>query len=243
MYDMPHPEWDVATSFFFNQIIGKNFTIDTLMLIFATNNALKSGILIAVLIGLWEFGRVKKILAARKRVIAVFFAIFLSLAAIEVMNAYINSPRPLATYKKQMNKPTRVKKTHDLWNRRWKHTGHNSFPSDTTGFLAVIPISLFLWSRRLGLLTGTFVLLVGVLPRLSLGLHYISDMSVAILISLLAVFLVEKIKLFDFLEEKLVKFSDHFPFIFGGLGFFVALVAAEKFDLLLDVIKWIGVIF
>lgn len=243
MFDMPHPPWDVATSLFFNQIIGKNLNFDTLMLIFATNNALKSGILIAVVIGLWEFGRVKQLLAARKRVIAIFFAVIISLAAIEVMNAYIESPRPLATYKKEMNKPIRVKKTQDLWNPRWKHTGHNSFPSDTIGFLAAVPISLFLWSRWLGLLTGAFVLFAGVLPRLTLGLHYISDISAAILISLIAVFLVEKIKLFDFLGEKFVEVSDRFPYLFGSVGFFVAYVAAEKFDLLLDVIKWIGVIF
>jgi len=244
MIDFPHLDLDIKTVLFFNQFCGKSTFWDTLLLIFLSVDAIRTAILVALTVGIWEFGRAKKNIQARKRVIAILFSIVLSLGIIEIMNAVIDSKRPIVTYETQIKEPIRSYNTKQLWKDGWvRNAKHGSFPSDTVALLGTIACGLFFWRRSIGIIAFLFVLFGGMIPRLYFGLHYPSDMLIGVLIAVLATFVVEKLKFLDILSNSLINIYDKYPYIFGTLGFYLMYIIADKFILLRQLPLWIKAMF
>lgn len=242
MIDFPHLNWDISLVLFFNKFCGKCIFLDTLGLVFLSVDALRTAILVACVIGIWEYGRVKLNINANKHVIAILFSIILTLGIIEILNALINSPRPIVTYESQINLPITTDDTKELWKSGWvRNPKHGSFPSDTVALIATMAIGLFLWNRVLGTMAILFVFFSGVLPRLYFGLHYPSDMILGIVIALLSTLLIKKLKFFDSLALKILSIQERFPYIFGTLGFYLAYIIADKFILLRKLPIWLKV--
>src|SRR3989338_10284153 len=105
MIHFPHPSWDTSLVLFFNQFCGKSVSLDTLALLFLSVDALRTAILVALVIGIWEYGKNKGNLNANKRVLAILFSIILTLGIIEALNAVIESPRPIVTLENKINNP------------------------------------------------------------------------------------------------------------------------------------------
>lgn len=245
MIDFPHSALDLNIVLFFNKFCGISSSLDAFFLVLLSVDAIRTGILIAFIIGIWEFGRVKKDKSANKRVIMILLAIVLTLGIIEGLNAVIDSPRPIVTNPTEINEPLIERRSvKELWRGSWvRNTKHGSFPSDTVALLATMATGLFLWNRMLGVVAFIFVFIGGILPRMYFGLHYPSDMIVGTLISVFGTLGLEKFKPAHKLSEMLVKLGDKYPYFFGVAGFYIAYIIADKFILLRKLPIWIRAIF
>ncbi|MBI3591152.1 MAG: phosphatase PAP2 family protein [Candidatus Melainabacteria bacterium] len=242
MIGFQHHALDSAIVFFFNKFCGKSVFLDTLALIFLSVDALRTAILVALVVGIWEYGKIKNDISANKRVLMILFSVVLTLGAIEILNALIDSPRPVVTHEKLINSPIITPDTKPLWKDGWvRNPKHGSFPSDTVALLSTIAIGLFFWNKTLGAFAILFVFFVGILPRLYFGLHYPSDMAIGFIISLLSSWFVEKVNIFNSLSKRILSFQNRYPYIFGTAGFYLAYVIADKFILLRKLPVWIKV--
>ncbi len=240
MIDFPHQSWDVATVLFFNKFCGKSQLLDTLALIFLSVDALRTAILVALTVGIWQYGKSKSDINAQKRVIYILFSIVITLGIIEILNALIESPRPIVSLGNLIYSPITTSDTQLLWREGWvRNPKHGSFPSDTIALLAAIATGLFLWNRLLGTCAFIFVFIAGILPRLYFGLHYASDMFIGVIIAIGSTLLIERITFFKSISEWILKFESKFPYIFGVTGFYLAYIIAEKFILLRKLPVWI----
>lgn len=239
-FDFPHPAWDISIVQFFNQFCGKSVFLDTLGLIFLTVDALRTAILVALIIGIWEYGKSKNDQSANKAVLSILLSIIITLGTIEILNAVIDSPRPIVTYESIINAPIIDSDTKELWKSGWvRNPKHGSFPSDTVALLASMAIGLFLWNRILGTAAILFVLFAGILPRLYFGLHYPSDMLLGFIIALFSSILVTRIKIADGLYKRILKIEKKYPYAFGVIGFYLAYIIADKFILIRKLPVWI----
>ncbi|GEM_PF-2458436 len=244
MIHFPHLPYDVFIVKLFNQFCGKSIFWDTLSLIFLSVDALRTAILVALIIGIWEYGKAKKDINSNKRVLAILFSIVLTLGIIEILNALIESPRPIVTYKSSINSPIITENTQPLWKNGWvRNPKHGSFPSDTVALLASMAIGLFLWNRILGIFAIIFVIFAGILPRLYFGLHYPSDMILGFLIAVFSSFIVERVKFFDLLSLKILDLQSRHPYTVGVIGFYLAYIISEKFILIRKLPIWLKTMF
>lgn len=238
-----HPNWDLAAVLFVNGFCGKSLFLDTIALIFLTTDAFRSAILVALVMGIWEYGRVKKDIKSHKRAIAIMLSMLLSLATVETINYTFISPRPIIAHSEQINRPITIEKTENLWSSKWTdEVSHRSFPSDTLAFLAVFPFGLLLWNRALGYFALAFAILIGFIPRLYFGLHYPLDLLVGLMIGGLSVLAVERIKLFDKISDKVIHYCEKFPYAMGVFGFYVAYLMSEKLVLLQKIPSWLKIL-
>ncbi len=244
MIAIPHHSLDVAIVLFFNKFCGKSQFWDTLALLFLSVDALRTAILVALTVGIWQYGKSKSDISAQKRVLYVLFSIILTLGIIEILNALIDSSRPIVTLGNLIYNPITTSDTQLLWKDGWvRNPKHGSFPSDTVALLATIACGLFFWNRILGSIAFLFVLIAGIIPRLYFGLHYPSDMVFGVIIAILSSIIIEKISFFKSLSEKILKVEKKFPYLFGVFGFYLAYIIAEKFILLRKLPVWIRSMF
>ena len=206
MIALSHQSWDVATVLFFNKFCGKSQFWDTIVLLFLSVDALRTAILVALTAGIWQYGKSKSDTGAQRRVLYILFSIILTLGIIEILNALIDSPRPIVTLGNLIYNPITTSDTQTLWREGWvRNPKHGSFPSDTVALLATIATGLFLCNRILGIGAFLFVLIAGIIPRLYFGLHYTSDLVLGLIIAVFSSIVVEKINLFKSLSGKILK--------------------------------------
>lgn len=240
MLHLPHHSLDVTLVLIFNKFCGKSQFWDNLALLFLSVDALRTAILVALVVGIWQYGKFKKDLESQKRVIFILFSIVVTLGVIEILNALIDSQRPIVSLGNLIYNPITTPDTQALWKDGWvRNAKHGSFPSDTIALLATMATGLFMWNRMLGAFAFLFVLLAGIFPRLYFALHYPSDMLFGMLISVLSSLVVEKVNLFNSLSNKILDIEKRFPYQFGAVGFYLAYIIAEKFVLLRKLPVWI----
>ncbi len=240
MINFIHGNWDIAPVLFLNNYCGKSLFLDTLQLIFLSVDAIRTAILVALIMGIWEYGRVQNDIKANKKVIAILFSIILSLGIIETLNAVIQSPRPIVTYESQMRAPLLTNDTKPLWKNSWvRNEKHGSFPSDTVALLGTLAFGIFFWNRSLGIIAILYVIISGIIPRLYFGLHYPSDMFLGLLIAFISTITIDRINLFNKLSEKIIKTINSSPYLYGAIGFYTAYIISEKFILIRKLPIWI----
>ncbi len=233
MFEYTHQAWDLSVVLFCNQFCGLSQFWDTLFLIGLSVEGLRSAILMSFVVGIWEYGKITKNILASRRVIKIILSAIIALVVIELMNDLIISPRPSAAYVELVHTPILTTITEALYPlAKYHDVTLSSFPSDTIAFLFTLALGLLLWNRSLGILALIFVVLVGVVPRLYFAVHYPSDLISGLLVALLSVYLVEKTKFLNSVSDKLIAWSDKFPFVFGVLGFYLVYNFADKFSFL-----------
>lgn len=240
MITFPHLAFDINLVLFFNQFCGKSKFLDSLALVFLSVDAIRTAILVALVIGIWEYGRVKNDIDSSKRVLLILFSILLSLGVIECLNAVIDSPRPIVTYERNILSPiVEDKNMKELWKDGWaRNSKHGSFPSDTIALLATMASGLFFWRKKIGVLAFLIVIFGGVLPRLYFGLHYPSDMFIGILISVISTIIIEKNSFLNNIINSILELNKKHPYIFGVVGFYIAYIIADKFILIRKLPLW-----
>ena len=106
----------------------------------------------------------------------------------------------------------------------------SSFPSDHASLFFALVTGIFLISKRLGLVSLVYVLLVIVFPRLYLGWHYPSDILGGAFIGMCFI-LAANMKVFKTtISEKIYNFSEAYPQIFYPIFFLLTYQIATLFE-------------
>ena len=167
---------DFPISAFFNGFARRSWALDQSVAFLSVNHLFKGGVLMVLLWWAW-FRRGPRALgdAARDHVIATLISCGVALAVARLMILLLPfRERPLHTDVLNWTLPYGVAvKALD---------GLSSLPSDHATLFFALAVGLMFVSRGLGLLVLAYVAIAIALPRLYLGLHFLSDLAIGGLI-------------------------------------------------------------
>lgn len=168
---------DRGVTLFINQGAQHSHWFDQLVVILSGSDLAKGGVVLAIFWGLWfGAGRDK-----RSLLLAALGAALAALAMARVV-AYLTPKRLRPILEPSLHfVPPFSLPDQSNW------TNWSSFPSDHAALFFAIVIGLWLVSRRVGVFAFLYVLVLICLPRLYVGIHYLSDLLVGFAIALLAV--------------------------------------------------------
>jgi undecaprenyl-diphosphatase len=205
--------------------------MDHIMIVLAGNLLLKGGVVMAAIWWLWfhvpkdeEAARI-----VRRRIIAGFCATVFAMGLVRVAHLALPfRPRPL-------NYPTLFKLSGDMSNvDRIYMMGDSSFPSDHAALFYSLAMTIFLTSRRLGILSFLYVTFFICFPRMYLLLHYPTDILVGGMIGIVCVILGVGISELNSplrsLLDLSIRWSQRFPGAFYALMFVWSFSIADLFD-------------
>ncbi len=167
---------DFPVSTFLNGFARRSWAFDQSVAFLSQNDLFKGGALMILLWWAWFRAGAQALRdAARDHVIATLISCGAALFVARLMILLLPfRERPLHTEELHWTLPYGVAVT--------ALDGLSSFPSDHATLFYALAVGLFFVSRRLGLLVFGYVTFAIALPRLYLGLHFLSDLVVGGLI-------------------------------------------------------------
>lgn len=209
---------------FFNQFARRSFAFDKIVENISRNDLLKGGIVVSLLIWLW-FREGEKHEQERRREI-LLFGLFSSLAALLVARflafALPFRERPLRNPHLSFVLPYGMNENSLI---NW-----SSFPSDHAVLFFGLATTIFLVSRRAGLLAMLHALFIVCLPRIYFGIHYPTDILAGALLGVAA----GALSLVTAIRHPMMKYfllwSEKSPASFYAFLFLLAFQTAELFD-------------
>lgn len=169
-------EIDTSIVLFLNQYVQQSLLVDQFIVFISGNQLLKGGVFMALL--WWGWFRYDHSVEARARLLITLFSCFLAI----LLGRCLALVLPFRL--RPMHEPTldfvlpHTMDPHML-------DGWSSFPSDHAVMFMALSFGIFLISRRLGILAVLYTILVVLMPRVYVGLHYPGDLLVGGLIGLL----------------------------------------------------------
>jgi len=208
---------------FINLFSQRSWTFDYVITRVAVWDIFKGGIVVAILYALW-FARDKEeaVGEPRRTVLATFAGSFVAVFFARVFAIIL---------------PFRLRPLHQPdFNFRLPFgssagmlEGWSSFPSDHATLFAGLVTGIFLISRRLGIFSIFYALLVILLPRIYLGLHHPTDILAGILLGCICVLLTNGSLIKKPLTDPLLAWSEKYPPLFYGAFFLVSYETASLF--------------
>jgi len=188
------------------------------MLLIVGNYLLKGGVIMAVLWYLWfkenslnTHNREKIILTLYSIIIAIILGRglqnFLPYRARPILNPEFNFPYQLYCQ--------------DTW---------SSFPSDHAMIFFGLATGIFRVSKKWGLFSYTYALVIICLPRIYLGFHYPTDVLAGAAIGIFLIWVISFLKISRRLEKKTIALSIKYPGIFYACLFILSYQIATLFD-------------
>jgi undecaprenyl-diphosphatase len=218
---------DRAILLFFNEFSQKVDAFDQTLYYISITNLLKGGVIIAVLWALWftnENGEAK--IRIRKSILGTYLGAFAALFLVRTLaNILPLKERPALVTALHFRIPAGVPEESIRTLGTW-----NSFPSDHAALFIALVLGVFVVSRRLGLWSLGYVILVILLPRIYLGLHYPSDIVAGAMIGAGCVMLANVPVLTDPIKDLLLKWSETHSKLFYGIFFLVTYQTAVLYD-------------
>ncbi len=209
---------DRYVSLIVTQSALQNGIINHAIHIASETTVLTGGLLIALVWGCWFSDAAK---AARERLLLGFGAVLVTAVLSRLL---------------QVSLPVRLRPMHDLASGFLPLSGidptlaHHwgSFPSDHAALYFALVTVIWQRSRWLGL-AALVSALYGVLPRIYLGLHYLSDVAAGAVLGVAFVLLFERFGP-RALAHRGVGWERRLPGLFYGAGFLVSLEVATLFE-------------
>jgi undecaprenyl-diphosphatase len=214
---------DFSVSTFFNGFARRSWAFDESVAFLSANDLFKGGFLMVLLWWAW-FRRGSQALAdaARDHVIATLASCVAALAVARLMILLLPyRERPLHTEALDWTLPHGVAVA--------ALDGLSSFPSDHATLFFALAVGLVFVSRRLGLLAFAYVTIAIALPRLYLGLHFLSDLVVGGLIGGATSAAGNRLLVGGRLTRRVRGWSDSAPQFFYPALFLVTYQIAELF--------------
>lgn len=212
---------DFPVARFFNQAVRSLWWLDQSVAFLSDNHLLKGGVLMALL--WWAWFRLGDGLKAKAHIAATLISCVLALALGRMMvNLFPHRPRPLHEPALNLAMPFGVADSalKDL----------SSFPSDHAVLFFALATGFFFVSRRAGWLALAYVSLFIALPRLYLGLHYLSDIAVGASVGVGICVMGNRLMGQGGLVRWAVGWSQRTPALFYPLMFLVTYQIADLFD-------------
>jgi undecaprenyl-diphosphatase len=174
---------DTAVSHAFASLNGISPGFDAFVLMLTSNALLKGGVMVALLWFAWFSGERRACRVRSNRNRLVILSILLSCMAAELLSRILSNslpfrPRPLL----ETSLPFRLPAGVTL--ESLGLSTQSSFPSDHGVLFFALAAGICLVCRRAGLFAFAWASIVIALPRLYVGLHYLSDLVVGALIGI-----------------------------------------------------------
>lgn len=225
---------DFPVSSFLNGFARRSWAFDQSVAFLSVNHLFKGGVLMVLLWWAW-FRKGPRALgeSARDHVIATLISCAVALAVARLMILLLPyRERPLHTEALHWTLPYGVaEKALD---------GLSSFPSDHATLFFALAVGLVFVSRRLGLLTLAYVTIAIALPRLYLGLHFLTDLFVGGLIGGAISIVGNRMLAGGRLTARVRGWSDSAPQYFYPAFFLVTYQIADLFENTRDLVGGIA---
>lgn len=214
--------FDLAILTALNQFARHSWLFDRLVNFWSHEHLLKGGVLVAVLWWAW-FRPGADQAGDRRRVVVTVAGTMVALGLGKLCQLACGfRPRPIHVHELGFVVPYGMSST--------VLDGWSSFPSDHAILFGAVSAGLFLISRRAGLLVLAYSLIMVLLPRAYLLLHYPTDLIAGLLIGAATVVAAQRYLLRARAVECVVAWADSRPALAYPLMFLVSFQIAVLFD-------------
>ncbi|WP_339916564.1 phosphatase PAP2 family protein [Yeosuana marina] len=201
-----------------NNLANNESVLTKIMFAIVDNSLVKGGVMMAVLWYLWfnknslrSYNREKISLTLYTTILAIFIgrglANLLPFRARPILNPEFNFPYELYGL--------------DTW---------SSFPSDHAILFFALATGIFRVSKKWGLFSYAYVIVLICLPRIYLGFHYPTDVLAGAAIGVFLIWAISVLKISRRLEKKTITLSIKYPGIFYSCLFILSYQIATLFD-------------
>lgn len=202
--------------------VQRSWLVDNIIVFLGDSSFLRGSVFAALLWWLWWRFR-----SDRDRVVAAFMSSILAVAVARTL-AHLAPfrTRPLWDTSLQFRPALDGAGVYDgtgLIN--W-----SSFPSDHAVLFLCLATGVFFISRRLGILSGLYALLVVCFPRVYMGIHYPTDMLVGGMLGIAIGYASQCTPLRRTLAQPVIEWGDQHPAGFYTLAFLATFEMAELFN-------------
>lgn len=214
--------FDASIIHFLNGFSQKSMFFDRLMNFIVDDYFIKGGIVMAVLWFLW-FHKSTRIKNNKDGVLLTLLSTFIAIIIGRLLEITLPfRARPAYNHDINFIKPYRFGNYGlDNW---------SSFPSDHAVMFFALATGIFLISKKAGIFTYLYVLVIICFPRMYLGLHYPTDILVGAVIGIFITLVVSMSKIFVPLNKKIIQFSSSYPGYFYALFFLLSFQIADLFE-------------
>ena len=213
--------FDSTIIHFVNGFAQTSKPFDALTVFIADDSFIKGGVIVSILWFFW-FQKTSKRTFNRERIIV---SIISSLVAIVVARVLASSLpfrlRPLLNTDLNFVKPFGTTAASlETW---------SSFPSDHAVMFFSLATGIFLISKKIGILTYLYVLVIICFPRVYLGYHYPTDILTGAIIGVLITLIVSTNTISQPIIQKVFQFSSRYTGLFYTLFFLLAYEISRLF--------------
>jgi len=224
---MPVNSFDYQVVHFFNQFCRRSELFDRGIVVLVNNTLLKGGVLMILIWFEWyrpsKDNFTKSQRSKRQHIISTLCGCFISMFSVRALTKILPfRARPI------LNPENHLIPAFGLSDNFVDNT--NSFPSDHASLFIGLATGMFFVSRRAGIFSLLYVVVVVLFPRIYLGWHYPTDILGG---AFLGAFFVS-IANMDFFttstSEKVLNFADTHPEIFYPVFFLLTYQIATLFE-------------
>lgn len=190
------------------------------MFAIVNNNLVKGGVIVAILWYLW-FDERSNNLAGQTQIMKTLFSSVIAIVTGRALNNLLPyKPRPILNPEYDFSY-----QADDL---SWLNQ-YSSFPSDHALLFFALATGIFLVSKKWGIVSYTYVLVVICFPRVYLGFHYFTDILAGAVVGIAITLIVSRLKPSKILAEKVIELSERYPGISYAIFFVLSYQMATLF--------------
>lgn len=214
-------EIDLFFFYLVNQFAGESAVLDSIILFVTTNHLFKGGAVVLVLWYLWfQKGNKKN---NRPAIILTFLGCFLTIFIARVLALtlpfrYRPLHKPPTDYILPFNMPLDYA------------DGMSSFPSDHAALFFALATGVYFVSKKMGLATLLYTLVVICLPRVFLGLHYPSDILGGAVVGISVIAGLNQLTISNYIVNSVGRMKKTYPGLFYCCFFLITYQIADMFE-------------
>jgi undecaprenyl-diphosphatase len=219
----PLTHFDHSILTVFTSFANHHRHLDELAVILTDSNLACAGLIVLMLVWFWfRPSDEKKKLGVRKRVVSAYSVAFLAPVIARILAAFVFPfrARPIADV--TLIFPPKAYSTELM---SW-----SSFPSDHAALFFSLAMAILYISRRLGWTLFAYVLVVGCLPRIYLGLHYPTDIIGGLIVGVAVGWLVNRKCVRELFATPIIRWEERRPASFYVFFFLWSFEVAEMFS-------------
>ncbi|MFD2915490.1 phosphatase PAP2 family protein [Psychroserpens luteus] len=192
-----------------------------IMFLIVDNSLVKGGVILAVLWYLWFNEKSKNSHSHEKIIITLYGSLIAVIVGRSLANLLPYRARPILNPEFNF--------THQIDEFSWLNV-LSSFPSDHAILFFSIATGIFLISKKWGVFSYVYVLLIICFPRIHLGFHYPTDILAGAGIGIFIIWAISVLKIFRRLTKNTITLSIKYPGIFYTCFFLLSYQITTLFN-------------